>query len=90
LLLTQSASSAQLEVASHFLQSGPPQSAAVSAPLRTPSAQLAAAQALSMQDSVAQSAPTRHARVSAHAGQAPPQSTSVSLPFFKPSSQTAG
>jgi hypothetical protein len=66
----------------HFGQLPPPQSVAVSAPLVTPSVQVAALQAPEAHTLLAQSAPAPHAFPTTQGLHEPPQSTSDSVPFF--------
>jgi hypothetical protein len=69
---------------------GPPQSASVSEPFFTVSAQVGAAQVRLAAGHTAftQSVPSLHALPSSQRGQVgPPQSMSVSVPFFTPSAQ---
>jgi hypothetical protein len=73
--------------AAHGPQATPPQSASVSAPLRTPSVQLGARQMPPAHTPLVQSALPTHCEPAAHGLQPPPQSTSVSAPFFTESEQ---
>jgi hypothetical protein len=71
-------------------QMGPPQSASVSCPFRTPSAQLGAWGQVPGQAKAVQSAAVVQVPPAAQGRQAPPpQSASVSAPFFTPSVQVA-
>jgi hypothetical protein len=88
-LLTQSVPVEQSRVFAQALHV-PPQSTSVSAPFRTPSLQVASAQALPVHTPLEQSVVSVHACPApqvAHA--APPQSMSVSVPFFTPSAHVA-